>query len=259
MFDSEKFLFRIFDVFKMTLEKGSLSTPPRPFQQLSLRLKGDVDFTAASGKVFHAEKNSLLYIPKNFSYTRKSNVEEELIVVHFEIVGDAPTEMKIFTPQNQDVFADLFNQLFETWYKKSIGYEYMIDSTFLKILYNIKKQKLQQSYSLQEHFVTLLDFVHSHFADPELTVEKMARHINVSSTYLRKLFLSQLKISPLDYLIDIRLNHATSLLKSGYYSVEQIAALCGFNSPKYFSTCYKQKRGVSPIKVKLAALRPISD
>lgn len=258
MFDTEKFLFRILDVFKMTLEEGSLSTPPRPFQQLSLRLKGDVDFTAADGNIFHAEKNSLLYIPKDFSYTRKSNVAEELIVVHFEIVGDAPSKMNIFTPQNQDVFTDLFNRLYEIWYKKSIGYEYLADATFLKILANVKKQKLQQSYSLQEHFVSLLDFIHSNFADPDLTVEKMARHINVSSTYLRKIFLSQLKISPLDYLIDIRLNHATSLLKSGYYSVEQIAQLCGFNSPKYFSTCYKHKRGISPIKVKTAALHSSS-
>ena len=36
------------------------------------------------------------------------------------------------------------------------------------------------------------------------------------------------------------------LLKTGYYSIEEIANLSGFYDPKYFSSLYKQKFGVLP-------------
>ena len=49
------------------------------------------------------------------------------------------------------------------------------------------------------------------------------------------------------------MNYAVGLLKTGYYSIEEIADLSGFNDPKYFSSLYKKKIGYLPSeRLKLA-------
>lgn len=55
-----------------------------------------------------------------------------------------------------------------------------------------------------------------------------------------------MNVSPLKYLNDLKINYAIGLLKTGYYTIEEIADLSGFNDPKYFSTLYKKRFGVPP-------------
>ncbi len=68
-----------------------------------------------------------------------------------------------------------------------------------------------------------------------------------SFDYLNKLFKKELGMTPHRYLTDKRLSTAAESLK--YYqgnSVSEIAHLCGFKEPLYFSRLFKKKYGVSP-------------
>ena len=91
--------------------------------------------------------------------------------------------------------------------------------------------------------------MHIQLSDHELTIEKLASIAGYCPSYFRRIFKQVTGQSPQDYLIRIRLEHATSLLESGYYNVEQVSLLCGFDSTKYFSTAYKNASGVSPSKI----------
>jgi len=53
-------------------------------------------------------------------------------------------------------------------------------------------------------------------------------------------------MSPVDYRNRIRITNACSLLESTSLSVEEIAALVGFETPFYFSRLFKRAMGVSP-------------
>jgi AraC-like DNA-binding protein len=44
----------------------------------------------------------------------------------------------------------------------------------------------------------------------------------------------------------VRINNAKQLLRSGYYSVTDVALECGFENVGYFSYTFKQLTGVSP-------------
>ena len=39
-------------------------------------------------------------------------------------------------------------------------------------------------------------------------------------------------------------------MSSGQYSVNEIAAMVGFNTPRYFSTAFKQYTGMTPTQFK---------
>ena len=99
-----------------------------------------------------------------------------------------------------------------------------------------KPQKLQEA----------LDYLHENFTNPETNVESTAKYIGTSTTYLRKIFTCGIDITPIKYLNALRMNYAADLLKTGYYTIEEIADLSGFNDPKYFSTLYKNRKGVPP-------------
>ena len=52
-------------------------------------------------------------------------------------------------------------------------------------------------------------------------------------------------------LCKLRLNKAMNLLSDLSYNISEVAFMCGFNDPKYFSTCFKNKFGVTPKEFRL--------
>lgn len=90
-----------------------------------------------------------------------------------------------------------------------------------------------------------LCYISDHFAEPML-VGKAASHLGISRNYFFLLFKQSMGCSPLDYIIRFRLERAAELLKQTEYSVDVIAASCGYQEPAVFSRAFKKKYGKSP-------------
>ncbi len=249
MFDSKKFHFNILSVLKLSWGENITYAHARPYHALSLRLEGDARFSHEKSEFF-TQKNELIYVPKDYDYTIQSQKKETVLAIHFDAIDADFKEIETFRPINADVFIDLFEKIHLAWQQKSIGYEHRVDSLFSRILENIKIQKFRQTHSMKQDFSSLLDYIHSNFTDPALTVELFAKKMNISATYLRQLFMENLGTTPLKYLNNMRVDYATALLQSGYYTVEEVSEMSGYNDPKYFSTSYKKHTGLSPMQQK---------
>jgi AraC-like DNA-binding protein len=79
-----------------------------------------------------------------------------------------------------------------------------------------------------------------------ISVADVAGQSGVGARYLRRLFALHLKRSPVDFLNRIRLNKAIELLRNTEMSVKEVCFACGFKSPQYFSTLFKQQTGITP-------------
>ena len=88
----------------------------------------------------------------------------------------------------------------------------------------------------------------SNFADCDYRVGDYLRTLPFSSDHLRKLFQKEMGVTPLQYLNDMRLQVAAEVLvnDSGTDSVADVALMCGFREPLYFSKMFKKKYGVAP-------------
>ena len=93
----------------------------------------------------------------------------------------------------------------------------------------------------------LLELRHN-FKNPDISVSDAADVSNISEVYFRKLFKKQFGVSPKTYIINARIKHAVNLIESGYYSLSEIAEMCGFEDYKYFSSQFHQIKGVPPSK-----------
>lgn len=57
-------------------------------------------------------------------------------------------------------------------------------------------------------------------------------------------------ITPMQYIISIRLSNAQRLLESTQYNVTEVASIVGYDNPLYFSRLFKKQTGVAPSEYK---------
>ena len=77
-------------------------------------------------------------------------------------------------------------------------------------------------------------------------MEELAACLNISRVQLYRKVKAVLGIGISDYIINFRLEKAKELLKTTSLNVSEIAYSCGFASPNYFSTSFKNKYSLSP-------------
>ena len=89
-------------------------------------------------------------------------------------------------------------------------------------------------------------------ADQNFSVAHLLDSIPLSTTYLMKLFKKEIGLTPNDYLTTKRIEYAKRLLSNRRtlkYRIKDIAAMCGYSDPFYFSRVFKKKTGFAPEKM----------
>ncbi len=79
-----------------------------------------------------------------------------------------------------------------------------------------------------------------------ITIEEIARRLNLDRTYLYSIFKKKTGMSPKEYLQNYRLNIATSLMADKGKSVSVAAYSVGYPDIFSFSKIFKRKYGMSP-------------
>ena len=101
----------------------------------------------------------------------------------------------------------------------------------MKLGYRKRKKKR----NLVNHTIYYLETHH----DEEITLEQLAEMLYVTPTYLSKTFKAATGVGPINYLIQIRLNHAKELLKNDSLSVKEVAKTVGYEDAYHFSKLFK--------------------
>ncbi|MEG0094120.1 MAG: helix-turn-helix domain-containing protein [Erysipelotrichaceae bacterium] len=88
-------------------------------------------------------------------------------------------------------------------------------------------------------------YIDNHFKD-DITLDSLATQTFVNKFYLSHTFKKYIGISPINYMIECRIEKAKDLLITTEYSIEQISSFVGFSSQSYFSQIFKKKTLKSP-------------
>jgi transcriptional regulator GlxA family with amidase domain len=78
------------------------------------------------------------------------------------------------------------------------------------------------------------------------SLDEMAERVNISASHLGRLFRSETGISPKEYLRQLRLEHASRLLRESFLSVKEIRLATGYSDKTMFIKAFKAKYGAAP-------------
>ena len=79
-----------------------------------------------------------------------------------------------------------------------------------------------------------------------LTLSSISANVNLSSSYLCRIFKSEVGTSITNYLNNLRVRKAATLIKENNLSMKEISALVGIDDQLYFSRLFKKCMGISP-------------
>lgn len=95
-------------------------------------------------------------------------------------------------------------------------------------------------------------YIQDNFQDPDLSVEKICRHLHMSAAYFSTMFKKETGQAYIAYLTDVRLGRAVELLMATDDKTYIIAEKVGYPEQNYFSYVFKKKYGVSPTRYRTA-------
>lgn len=79
-----------------------------------------------------------------------------------------------------------------------------------------------------------------------VSVEELARAVNLSPSYLTRLFHRYVGCAPAHFDRARRLERAYELITSSFLSVKEVMADVGWNDPSHFSRDFRRRFGFSP-------------
>ncbi len=94
----------------------------------------------------------------------------------------------------------------------------------------------------------IIEYVNNNYTSPDISINKIANHFYFSQAYLTRIFKKSTGISPMKYIIMLRMRRSVELLNKKTFSISQIAYCIGYKNQFYFSKEFKKYFGLSPSK-----------
>ena len=92
----------------------------------------------------------------------------------------------------------------------------------------------------------VMTWLEENVSDTEVTVEQLASYVGMGRTSMYNKIKGLTGKSPVELILNFRMEKATYYLKSGQYSVSETSYKVGFSDPGYFSRSFKKHFGITP-------------
>ncbi|ULO05247.1 response regulator [Paenibacillus sp. 19GGS1-52] len=120
----------------------------------------------------------------------------------------------------------------------------IISSIYRILEERLQRRQLKNNYSRWVN--KAMDYVVGNYADPDLSLETVAGHLQISSIHLRTTFKRETGQSLLDYTTEYRVALAKQLLQTGEFKIYEVSEKVGYKTSQYFSQVFKKTTGIQP-------------
>ncbi|MBO0457077.1 AraC family transcriptional regulator [Enterococcus hulanensis] len=138
----------------------------------------------------------------------------------------------------------LFQDIYESFKKENLfctmASSFILFDTIDRM--NLKTDDTTQSEHL---FKNILNYIDDNMSE-NLSVNQISEANSIDRTYLYKLFQTHKGIGPSEYIQNLKLQKACSLLRKSSLTITEIAYETGFSSSSYFSKFFHSKLAISP-------------
>ncbi|OBZ11813.1 AraC family transcriptional regulator [Bacillus sp. FJAT-27264] len=147
-----------------------------------------------------------------------------------------------------------FNANRESAHLTSLGYLYLIVGEAAERLSSHSRLPGAGS-QVQRTVKQMIHYMSSQYAHP-VSIEQMCDSLGYNRAYLSRVFKQETGLSPVTYLLKLRIDKSRQLLRERpELSVEQVASSVGLTDALYFSRQFKRFCGQSPTAYRTATAR----
>ena len=215
----------------------------RQYSGLLICTTGEIEYKH-NGEIFKCDKDHILFVSEKMTYCLDCIKEDISYVINFKCTKIFPT-FKSFEC-NVKAIIEYVDQLITNRYDTSSNYNLKISKLVLDLILKLTSDE-DNKYPLI--LLKAIDYIHKHFADPDISNNSIANYCSISIIYLQKLFAKYIKCGTKQYIDDLRFRKAEDLLLKTDLTVYQIANECGFaNQISFFRAFSKKRNGLSPAK-----------
>ena len=231
-----------------------------PFTELFYVVDGKGEFNI-QGQRFPVKANDFVIINPQVEHTELSSPDEPLEYIVLGIrglsfsnlttvsEGGHPFSFFNLRDEQKDILRYL-NAMVQEATSQQMSYELvchnLLEILLIKILRHQhfdlevgKQSKATKDISFIKHY--LETYYHE-----SIQLEDLASMTHLSRFYISHSFKKEIGMSPMEYLIDIRIKESKILLRTTNYSISQVADIVGFTTPTYFSKQFRKSTGISP-------------
>lgn len=156
----------------------------------------------------------------------------------------------LFSLSNLSSIESLIEKLLSLGRSYQIDDEYTVASTLYELLTRLQTTSDRLNVPINyasDKIRTVANYVRSH-SHESFSIDKAAALAGYSTHYFSRKFGQTFGKSFPDFLLEARLIQAKRLLASTQLSVKQIALETGFSQASYFSACFRQLEGMTPLQ-----------
>lgn len=120
---------------------------------------------------------------------------------------------------------------------------------FCNVMNQLKKQK-----AISKPVLQCVNYIYSNIHS-RITVKELASHVNLSESYLSKVFSKEMGVSISEYITRMKVDEAKKLLVSSDYSLGDISNYLAFSSQSHFIQVFQKYAGITPHKYRAQNFR----
>jgi len=247
----------IYTFFYHEKEKGFIF-PGEGHKPLELTYvdKGSIHSVADGKDIVLSQGDLIIYGPNQWHMQYSDvDVSASYITITFDLVGDYPAAMfnrKYTISQNavpilqwmlkehdlMDTYsADMLISLLQTMLVMMMREQAAPSAVKLRTANSVNSEN--------EIIRRAQQYISAHVRE-KLTVPLVARHVDVSPSYLTALFRKNLQISPGEYVRRIKLQESKQMIREDNMNFTEIAAALQYSTVHHFSRQFKDKFGITP-------------
>lgn len=239
---------KIHAVSTMYSERGAgTHRADRPLWALVIKYEGETRYTC-DGKEFLSDLRHITLLPRGCSYDWVCTAAGHFCIAELECETSCPAEILTFPVRNGEIYRDALQRMEVRRALKKPGYLLEEMRDMYGLLASLLKTKPEYVPAKKEKKIyPALSYMAENF-HTHLHVEDLSAVAGLSPVYFRKLFRAVTGMSPIRYLVFLRMEKAKEMLQSDYSSITDIAVSLGYNNVYEFSRGFKKYTGKSPLQ-----------
>lgn len=230
-------------------------TQPKPVERFVYILKGKGCFFLENKEICAQEKD-MVYLPGETAYHSHWLENSEFMVIDL-LIHNAEGNPIRFDETPGILFCDshsTYRGLLEELAAKSdnSGPFDWLDrlSLSFKLLYEMARDTNRSELDVQNRKIKPgLTYLQNNFTE-DFPVDRLAQMCCLSTGRFRLIFSECLGMTPVEYRNKLRIQKAANLLKTGEFTVTEVAETVGISDMKYFSKLFKRYTGITPSAMK---------